>query len=152
VAYVPEGSKWFLAEIVEEITVEGDPRNVVHTNLVLIRADSPEEAYEKSMRLGAERELTYDNTAGKRVTILFRGLHDLNVIHDKLEHGAELISSEEVGMNESALGQWVAAKEDLGVFRPIEWSQGPDYASGEVMEDVYDRFPHLRPDDRSKPN
>ena len=40
----------------KEITVEGESRNVVHTNLLLVRADSPEEAYEKALELGAEGE------------------------------------------------------------------------------------------------
>jgi hypothetical protein len=50
--YIPEDAKWYLAEIVEEITVEEDSRNVVHRNLHLIRADSPEEAYRKAIELG----------------------------------------------------------------------------------------------------
>ena len=50
--YIPEDAKWYLADLVEEITVEGDPRNVVHTNMTLVRADSPEEAYQKAVQLG----------------------------------------------------------------------------------------------------
>jgi hypothetical protein len=30
--YIPANAKWYLAEIVEQIAVEGDPRNVVHTS------------------------------------------------------------------------------------------------------------------------
>ena len=30
--YVPDDAKWWIAEIVEEITVEDDARNVVHIN------------------------------------------------------------------------------------------------------------------------
>jgi hypothetical protein len=54
--YIPKSAKWYLAEIVEQITVEGDPRSVVHTNLVLVRADSPEEAYQRAIELGAAGE------------------------------------------------------------------------------------------------
>ena len=86
-AYIPESAKWYLAEIVEEIIVEGDARNVVHTNLVLVRADSPEEAYEKAVQLGTAVEMSYENLAGKRVTFRFRGLHDLNVIHAERRTG-----------------------------------------------------------------
>lgn len=144
-AFIPEDAKWFLAEIVEQITVEGDPRNVVHTNLVLVRADSPEEAYHKAAELGAAGEASYENPDGKRVSIRFRGLHDLNVIHDELEHGAEIIFSEDLSMDEAAIRKWVPAKEALGVFRPITRSRGPDYSSGEVMNDLYQEFPHLKP-------
>jgi hypothetical protein len=50
--FIPKDPKWYLADIVEEIRVAGDWRNVVHTNLILVRADSPDEAYEKAMALG----------------------------------------------------------------------------------------------------
>jgi len=61
------------AELVEEITVEDDPRNVVHQNLVLIRAVSADEAYEKARKIGKDGETSYDNPSGKAVRIRFRG-------------------------------------------------------------------------------
>jgi|SRR5579862_2374913 len=146
-AYIPESAKWYLAEIVQQITVEGDPRNVVHTNLVLVRADSPEEAYEKAMELGTAGNQSYENPGGYRVTFRFRGLRDLNVIHDELEHGAELIYDEKTDMDEPAIQKWVSPKEELGVFRPRTRSTGPDYSSRDVMEELYERFPNLKPDD-----
>jgi hypothetical protein len=145
VAYISEDAKWYLAELVLQITVEGDPCNVVHTNLVLVRADSPEEAHHKATELGVAGETSYENPDGKRVSIRFRGLHDLNVIYDELEHGAEILFSEDLSMDEAAIWKWVPAKEALGVFRPIAKSKGPDYSSGEVMRDLYQEFPHLKP-------
>src|SRR5690348_13398603 len=118
-AYIPEDAKWYLAEIVEEITVQDDPRNVVHKNVVLIRAECPEDAYQKALELGNGKNTCYENPDGKRVEIRFRGLHDLQVIHDELEHGAELTYSEEIGMDEEALYTWVSPKEELGVFAPM---------------------------------
>ena len=116
--YIPESAKWYLAEIVLQITVDGDPRNVVHTNLVLVRADSPEEAHQKAIELGTSGEQSYENPHGRQVVTRFRGLRDLNVIHDELKHGAEIIYSEDLGMDEPAIQKWVTLKEDLGVFRP----------------------------------
>jgi hypothetical protein len=149
--YVPESATWYLAEIVQQITLEGDPRNVVHTNLVLVRADSPEEAYRKALELGTAGDQSYEHPDRKRVTFRFRGLHDLNVIHDELEHGAELIYSEDLDLDESTIRQLVAPKEELGVFLPITPSTGPNYASRDVMEELHRRFPHLA-EDGSKPN
>ena len=37
----PKDARWYLADVVVEHTVEGDPRNVVHVNVHLIEADSP---------------------------------------------------------------------------------------------------------------
>jgi hypothetical protein len=64
-AYIPKGAKWYLAELVEEITVEDEPRNVVHTNVILVRADSPQEAYDRSLGLGKQSETSYENLAGR---------------------------------------------------------------------------------------
>jgi hypothetical protein len=64
---IPHDAKWYLAEIVEQITVSGGPRNIIHTNLVLIRADSPDEAYDKAVELGSAGEVSYENTDGKIV-------------------------------------------------------------------------------------
>jgi Domain of unknown function (DUF4288) len=135
--YIPKDAKWYLARLVQEITVEGDPRNVVHTNLVLIRADSPEEAYQKALELGAQGEIAYENPQGLKVKITFRGLNDLGVIHDPLEHGAELEYTEHVDMDEATLKRWISSKEDLSVFAPIEPSGGPNYGSREVIEKLH---------------
>jgi hypothetical protein len=91
-AYVPNDAKWYLAWLVLEIIVEDDPRNIVHINLMLIRADSPGEAYEKAIELGKESEISYENPDGKSVVHVFRGIRDLNVIHDELEMEQSLIT------------------------------------------------------------
>ena len=142
-AYIPENAKWYLAEIVEQITVEGDPRYVVHTNIVLIRGDSPEEAYVKAEELGTSRQTSYENLDGKSVTIAYRGLRDLTVIHEELEHGAELIYSENIETDEAAIEQYISPKEELGVFAPRKLSQGPNYMSKEVFEKLHEKFPNL---------
>ena len=131
--YIPKDAKWYLARLVQEITVEGDPRNVVHTNVVLVRADSPAEAYQKALDLGAQGEIAYENPQGLKVKTTFRGLNDLGVIHDPLEHGSELEYTEEVDIDESTLNRRISRKEDLSVFAPIEPSSGPNYSSREVV-------------------
>jgi hypothetical protein len=90
-AYIPKGAKWYLADIVMEITIEDDPVNLIHINITLIRADSPEEAYERALECGKQSEFTEPDIYGKMMTHTFRGLRDLNVIHEELEHGSELV-------------------------------------------------------------
>jgi uncharacterized protein DUF4288 len=148
--YVPEDAKWYLAEIAEAITVEGDPRTVVHTNMVLIRADSPDEAYNKSLALGKSRETSYENIEGRKVTLKFKGLHDLNVVYEELDDGAELIYSEHIASSEEEIGRWIPPKAELGVFAPISPSKGPDYAFRNVMQELYQRFPSLGSPDSTK--
>ena len=144
--YIPKSAKWNLATIVLEITVEDDPRNIVHRNLTLVRADSPEEAYQKAMHLGAVVNQPYDNPAGKRVTTRFRRLYELIVIHDELEHGSELSYREDISADESVVQQWVSPKEELAVFQPIMRVEKPDYGSADVVKELYERLWHLRPE------
>lgn len=135
-AYIPINAKWYIAEVIEQITVEGDPRTIAHKNLVLIRADSPEQAYEKAIALGHEAEDSYDNPAGKKVHIVFRGLGELNVIHDDLDHGTELLYEEHIGVANAEIEKWVLAKNELTVFRPTASLKSPDYSVREVVEDA----------------
>ena len=135
--FIPKDAKWYLAEIVEEITVEDDPRNVVHTNWVLVRADSPEQALDRAILLGKEYDnMRYKNPDDKWVQARFCGLRDLNVIHDELEHGAELIFEEEIGLSEEAIRKKISTRDNLGIFRPIRPSVGPQYSSREVLDEA----------------
>ncbi|MEO5924472.1 MAG: DUF4288 domain-containing protein [Bryobacteraceae bacterium] len=142
-AYIPKDAEWYLADIVMQITVDGHPENIVHTNLILIRADSPEQAYEEAVKLGAEGEGTWQNPDDRLVRKRFRGLRTLGVIHEKLEHGAELTYCEDRDMDEAAIVAWVTPKEELGVFSPIEPSKGPNYGSREIQDKLRSEFPHL---------
>jgi len=134
VGYIPPNAKWYVAEIVEEITIKGEARNVVHVNAILVRADSPEEALERAQELGRQCEVTYENVSGNKVAIHFRGLHALGVIHDNLEHGTELFYSEDIGMPEEEVAKLITPKEQLGVFRPRTPSAAPDYVCKEISE------------------
>lgn len=135
-AYIPINAEWYVAEIVEEMTVEGDDRNVVHGNLVLIRAKSPDEAYDRAVELGKRAESVYENPEGRRVVSKFRGLRQLDAVHDRLEHGTELRYSEEVSVPEQRIANLVKSKQELNVFCEIEQSTGPNYSSKDVLEDA----------------
>jgi hypothetical protein len=69
--------------------------------------------------------------------ILFRGLRALNVIHDDLEHGAELTYQEEMAVPEEVIRQWLRRKCELGVFSPIQdKSDTPNYMPDSVMKSL----------------
>jgi hypothetical protein len=136
-AYIPQDARWYLANVVLEHAVEGDPRNVVQVNLHLIEADSPERAYEKAIALGHASEQVYANPDGREVRVTFRGLRDLNVIHDQLEDGAELAYEESTGVPEDRLSTWLRLKDQLSVFserRPKH--DVPNYMPGSVMRSL----------------
>jgi hypothetical protein len=136
-AYIPEDARWYLAEIVEEIKVEGSSTNVVHNNLVLIHAQSPEEAYDKAIARGEEANMTYENTDGQAVTVTFRGLSELNVIMDDLEDGAEIAYEEMENLSEDEIQELIPDKEDLGIFQSdTADSSAPNYVAKDVMDEV----------------
>jgi Domain of unknown function (DUF4288) len=143
-AYIPEGAKWYVADIVEEVKVQGDRRNVVHINQTLIRADSPTDAYKKALLLGKQGNTRYKNPEGRAVTIRFRGLKNLDVIHDELDHGAEIGFTRAVSVSEKKVRGWILPKSKLRVFAPIKPHGGPDYASAGVLKELYKRWPQLK--------
>ena len=112
-------ARWFLADLVLEHRIEGESLNVVHVNTHLVAAGSPEEAYEKSSALGRDAEQEYVNTDGRQVQVVFRGLKELDVIHEPLEDGSEIMYSEAVGVPEDRLRDWVKPRDSLGVFSPV---------------------------------
>lgn len=135
-AYIPEGACWFVAELVMEITVMGDHRNIVHKNLLLVGANSADEAYEKARELGAQSETQFENPSGNTVRIVFRGISKLHVIHDRLEHGAELMYEEEIGLTANEINRLIPPRETLSIFRAITPTEGPDYSSKEILDEV----------------
>jgi hypothetical protein len=135
-AYIPKNARWYIAEVVERIRVAGDPRAVVHVNFLLVRADTPARAYARACALGRTHDVTYQNPAGKKVTVKFLGLRELLVVHDELEDGAELLFEQHVGISSAATRALVRPRSKLAVFQPIERSLGPDYTAGDVMAEA----------------
>jgi len=118
-SYLPHDAKWFIADLVVEMTISSgiENDNVIHINVVLVEAHSVEEAYAKALDLGRDYEMTYTNTDGNEVRVRFRGLRDLNVIHDELEHGAELLYESREALTEDEIAALVSPKQALAVFR-----------------------------------
>lgn len=135
---------WYVAEILMEITVSGASRNVVHQNLVLLRASTPEEAYTKAAVLGNQGEVSYQNPKGQSVAHKFRGITKLDrTVDDFLEDGAELCFEEHIGISQSEIDRRIPVKESLGAFvRPSPWKErDPDYSSRDILEQVSDMPP-----------
>lgn len=107
---------WYLAELVLEHRVEGETRNVVHFDTVLVEAEGPEDAWERALELGREAEDVYPNTDGRPVSVRFRGVRRLHGGPDELEHGAELQHSQRVGVPEDELVAMIPARHELEPF------------------------------------
>ena len=132
--YIPEDAKWYLADMIFELRIEGRKRSLVHINRILIRADSPDEAFEESNRLGKARSYSYMNPDGAKVRCKFRGLRELLVIHEDLEHGAEIAYTELQSVTEAKIKKLTSKKRDLGVFAPRVVTTSADYMPREIAE------------------
>jgi len=125
----PPESKWYIGEIIEEITVEGEPRNIVHRNVKLLYANSPEEAYGKAHALSNEAEINHMDPERKLVRTRFWGLAELNVIHDDLKRGAALFYEEHIGVPGETTHNWVLPRKNLNASRPMEANPSPHVLS-----------------------
>ncbi len=131
-----ETTEWFTAEVILEINVQDDPRNVIHRNLILIRAATREEAYAKALQLGSESaEGNYLNPAGKQVQFRFRGIGYLGPVDDGLVEGAELLYTEHIAVPEETIQRWIVPREQL-INRKRVPKIVPDYRSGEVVAEL----------------
>jgi hypothetical protein len=147
--YVPEDAEWYIAELVQELVVADDPRNVVWRNLTLVHASFPDDAYEKAQSLGRAGNSEYLNPAGKLVTTRFRGISFMDVVHDPLEHGAELLFYSQTQVSEEDIAKLLRSKEQLNLFSPITRGDGPDVASGDIVREAESISGARRPDSDS---
>lgn len=139
--YVPDNAEWFLADVVQEIRVAGSKRNIVHINSVIVHAESPHAPYARATEMGKRGNTSYMNEEGKRVTIRFRGLRNLDVIYDPLEDGCEIMYAEKLGVTEKGMRKLVRPKRQLEVFMPIRSRPGrPNFSSKEIMDEVKKRL------------
>ena len=82
----PEPStRWYVAELTEEVTLEGDPQNVVHKKTRVIFADSPQDAYEKALSMITEHEVSYINQHRKAIRTRFWGLRELTLSNEDMD-------------------------------------------------------------------
>lgn len=56
--FIPQGAKWYLADLVVAICVGTRKKVTVHVNTVLVRANAPREACARALALGKERQST----------------------------------------------------------------------------------------------
>jgi Domain of unknown function (DUF4288) len=85
----PETTRWYIAELTEEVTLEGDPQNIVHKKTRVIFADSPQDAYEKALTMITEHEIGYLNEH-KAIRTRFWGLRELSLSNEDMDRAGIL--------------------------------------------------------------
>ena len=88
---------WYIVEIIEKCEpvnrIESQELRRVTTwgNHHLIKANSPEEAYEKAIKIGKEGEYKFFNENKVEMEWIFVGIADLIPIYEDIEDGAEIM-------------------------------------------------------------
>ena len=118
-AFIPKGAFWYIASVVEELHVAGRKRQTVFINTFLIKASSPEEAYARSLKVGRDANVSYKNMYGEKVDCRFRGLLDLNVIHEELGDGCELFYRTKPRLTPQGIRRLITKKNELAAFADI---------------------------------
>ncbi len=112
--------KWYLSYEILYFELD-DPSTqqdyVVWENLILIKADNPEEAYEKAMKHGflSEGEVKINDQKGR---CRFKGLKKLIKIYEELEDGAE-IEWRKYELSKAELEAVIEPKQELHAFKPL---------------------------------
>jgi hypothetical protein len=89
VYYLP-GTRWYIAELIEEVSVDGFPRQIIQRNAKFIFAHSPEEAYEQALALGS-------NSQDEKLShTRYWGLAHLNVVQEDLRQPEIPVLPEEI--------------------------------------------------------
>ncbi|MGQ8338633.1 DUF4288 domain-containing protein [Sunxiuqinia sp. A32] len=92
-----ENKNWYIVEIIEKCEpVERDEKQdlrrvITWGNHHLIKANSPEKAFDKAVKLGKESEYKFTNADKIEMEWIFVGIGDLLPIYEDIEDGAELM-------------------------------------------------------------
>ncbi len=130
---------WYVAELIVEFKVDGEQRNVVHRNLVLVRAVNAEEALNHAVELGQQHDADWENTDGKLVEVRFLGLGHLGALEDGIKDGAEILWKENVGVGGDQIKEWLQPQKELAVFQSQRGTPDPDipnYAPGDIVREA----------------
>lgn len=105
--------RWYLADLVTEIKVEGDEHSVVHFDLHLVRAENAAEAYEKALRIGGGKSKQYLRNDGNLTSFIFRGLNDLVVVDEEFADGARILFRSQSDVTQDEIQYVVTPREYL---------------------------------------
>ena len=95
-----KNGNWYIVEIIEKCEpVERNEKQELRRvttwgNHHLIKADSPEKAFDKAVKLGKEAEYKFTNSDKIEMEWIFVGIGELLPIYEDIEDGAELMQND----------------------------------------------------------
>jgi len=85
-----EVSRWYVAELTEEVTLEEDPLHVIHRKTRVIFADSAEDAYQKALSMIREQEVSRQSESNRGIRTRFWELRELIFSNEDRERAGGL--------------------------------------------------------------
>ncbi len=111
----PSGGRWFVAVLVFESHLDGDPdyEPMVDLQYRLVRAADAESAYTRALDFGEAGQHSYRNPLGETCAWRFAGLRDLQEVEDEaLRDGSEVYGF----IRDGSAAEWVEPKASLTTF------------------------------------
>lgn len=105
---------WYLAELVQQFYQPATKTRSIWINFVLIRADHPETAYEKALKVGEKYTYIQPDTL---VESSFLGLCGLFDIYNDLEDGEEVLYAEYEDIDDETLAKNLKSKHEWSAFK-----------------------------------
>ncbi|WP_444894601.1 DUF4288 domain-containing protein [Microbulbifer sp. TRSA001] len=121
---------WWVATIIERFQFDDEEldnmrrRCRAFSNVVILKADDREQAYQKAIQYGKsgiEDKSDWTNDKGRRGRWIFEGLSSLIPIYDELDpEGTEILFDDDNGITVGRVKSWVRSKEELEAFDDTE--------------------------------
>ena len=111
--------RWYIAELTEEVTLEGDPQNLVHKKTRVIFADSPQDAYEKALSMITEHEISYINKHHKAIRTRFWGLRELNLSNEDMDR-AGMLPEDRIGTARCRNSTGLTPEQQFALITPLK--------------------------------
>lgn len=114
-----QNGDWYIVEIVEkcepaERNEKQDLRRVTTWgNHHLIKAESPEKAFDKAVKLGEEKNYKFTNSNGIEMENSFVGIGELLPIYEDIEDGAEIMWTDYGNISNRRAERFVKNKKEL---------------------------------------
>jgi hypothetical protein len=114
-----QNKQWYLVEIIEKCEPvlrdkSSDLRRVTTWgNMHLVKADSPEEAYAKGLKIGRDSAFIFINANHQEMEWSFVGIGDLLPIYEDIEDGAELMWSDYGDISNKKANRFAVSKDEL---------------------------------------
>ena len=132
-----ENGNWYIVELIEkcepvERNENQDLRRVTTWgNHYLIKAESPEEAFDKAVEIGKECEFKFTNTDNLEMEWIFVGIGDLLPIYENIiEDGVELMWNDYGFISNRRATRMALTKEellkDIKPFKRLEKNKNED--------------------------